>query len=92
MFRDPWFRIIDVTEPRGLSIADIAREEAEKAGVSLDQLRGRTRKHDVVDVRRRVYDRARVERPDLSSSQIANYMRKDASSVRHAWRRMEADQ
>lgn len=89
MFREPWFRIIDITEPRGLSLADIAKQEAEKAGVELDVLRGKSQKHGIVRIRRAIYRRIRIERPDLSSSQVAKFMRKDSSTVRHEWSRME---
>lgn len=92
MFRDPWFQIIDVTEPRGLSLADIARQEAEQAGVAIDQVRGKCQKAPLVRTRRAIYRRVRVERPDLTSTQVAIYMRKDGSTIRHEWRRMEAEQ
>lgn len=89
MFREPWFRIIDVTEARGLSLADIARQEAEKGNVTVAELRGASQMHNLGRVRRAIYRRARLERPDLSSSQIAQYMRKCSSTVRHAWANME---
>ena len=89
MFREPWFRIIDIIDPRGASLAEIARQEAEKAGVTVEDIRGMRRQRNLVRVRFAVYRRAKLERPDLTSSQVARFMRKDSSTVRHAWAMME---
>lgn len=85
----PWFRIIEVRERSGLSLADIARQEADRAGVRLADMRGPCRMHNVSRARRAVYCRVRLERPDLTSSQVGRFMRKEASAIRHTWRQME---
>lgn len=90
MFRDPWFSIIDVTETHGLSLADIVKQEAERASVRIEDVRGPRTSHRLAAVRRAIYRRAKRERPDLTSSQVGNYMRKNSSTIRHAWRQMEA--
>lgn len=89
--RDPWFRIIEVREAGGRSMADIAREAADAFGVRLADLMGK-RKHPVSrKARRSALNAIRLERTDLSSTQVAMFFDVEASTVRHVWRRLELE-
>jgi hypothetical protein len=85
--RDPWFSIIDVTEGRGRSIADIAAEVARECRVDLRVMRSALMLTHVLAARDKALARIRQERPDLSSRHVAEYFRRDSSSIRHSWRR-----
>lgn len=84
MFREPWFRILDVVDPRGRSIAEISAEAAREMNVPLDVLRGTLYRHRLHQKRLAVYSRIKAERPDVPSSQIGRYFNRDPSSVRKA--------
>lgn len=90
MFRDPWFRIIEVVEPQGLSLADIVKQVAQRHRTTVERVRSGDRSHKLAAARREIYQRAKRERPDLTSAQIAIFMGKESSVVRHVWRQMEA--
>lgn len=89
-FKKPWFRIVEVVEPTGRTMADIAAEIAAKRLVPLKDMRGSSRRHEISRARWAAYRQIKLERPDLTSTQVAMYFNRDASSVRHAWRAMEA--
>lgn len=90
MIKKPWFSIIDVTEKRGRSMADIAAEVAREHRVSLTELRGERHLKYVCAARMEAMVKVRAERPDLSSAQVAAYFNRDPSTVRHTWRKAEA--
>lgn len=87
--RTPWFQIIDVVEPRGRSIADIAAECAEEFGVNLNVLRSPLMFDHIVDARHKTLARIRQERPDLRSHQVAAYFHRESSTIRHSWRKTQ---
>lgn len=89
MFRDPWFRIVEIIDTCGLSLADIVKETAEKHRLRIEDIRGDRRSRRLAAARKEICERARLERPDLTSSQIGFFLRKEGSTVRHAWRQME---
>lgn len=84
MFREPWFSIIDVYEPRGRSMADIVKEVVDQTGVSLERMRSWS--HKARAARVAAIKAVRSERPDLTSGQMAVFFRRDASTVRYYWR------
>lgn len=86
--REPWFRILDVTEDRGRSIADIAAEVALESGVNLRVMRSPLMLDHILAARDKALARIKQERPDLTSSQVGAYFRRDPSVVRHHWRKM----
>lgn len=88
--REPWFRIIEVREPSGRSIADIAKQAANEFGMRLSDMRDR-RYPSARSARRRALQMIRTERRDLSSSQVAAFFGMEGSTVRHVWRRFEAE-
>ncbi|RWL14867.1 MAG: hypothetical protein EOR57_31470 [Mesorhizobium sp.] len=85
--REPWFHILDVTEARGRSIADIASEVALECGVDLCVMRSPLMLDHIVAARDKALARIRQERPDLSSRYVADYFHRDSSTIRHSWRR-----
>lgn len=86
-FRAPWFRILDVTEVKGRTLAEIVSEGAEKAGVTLTQLRRGFRLTDrMVAIRKRIIAQIHAERPDLSSATVGAFLHCDPSTVRRAWK------
>jgi hypothetical protein len=86
MFREPWFSIIEVHEPSGRSMADIAAEVAAEHGVEVSDLRGTSRRHKITSVRHDAFLRICRERPELSSAQIARYFHREGSTLRHVIR------
>lgn len=88
--REPWFRIVEVVEANGRSIADIARDVADEHGVSLADIRGSRRTREILRARHQAMMQCRYQRPDLSSGQVAQYFQRDASTVRHLWAREAA--
>jgi chromosomal replication initiation ATPase DnaA len=88
--REPWFSIIDVTECRGRSIADIARDIIERRKVSLDAVRGQRRDKTIVTVRHEIIDQVRRERIDLTSGHLARFLNRDPATIRHYWRKAAA--
>lgn len=72
-----------------LPLKDIAMEIAEETGISLELMRSLRRNPQTIAARKEYYRRARIKRPDLSSTQVANFIRKEGSTVRHFWRQME---
>lgn len=87
--REPWFRIVSVSERGGRSMADIVKDVAESRGLTVEDLRGWRNTKPIATARHVAWEQIRVERPDLSSSQVARYFRRDGSTVRHRWLRME---
>lgn len=85
--RKPWFRIIDVVENCGRSIADIAAEVAQEYSVHTNVMRSPLKLAHIVEARDIALARIRRERPDLSSRVVAEYFRRDSSAIRHSWRR-----
>lgn len=90
MFRDPWFHILAVYEPRGRSMADIVAEVAYERKISVRDLRSPSQRHQVIAARWEAFRRIRQERPDLSSTVIAGFFRCEPSTVRRVWRSKEA--
>lgn len=88
--RDPFFSIIDVTESRGRSMADIARDIIERRKVSLQAVRGERRDKFIVSVRREIIGRFRQERSDLSPNSVARFLNRDQATIRHHWRSLAA--
>ena len=88
--KKPWFSIVEVVEPRGRSMDDIAQEVARKRRVPLRDMRGVTTRADVVAARWEAIDIISRERPDLSSTVIGQYFNRDPSSVCHARAKMRA--
>lgn len=86
----PWFRIIEIIEPRGRSIADIALSVAKDRLVSLSEMRSSTYREPIVRARYEAFRRIRQERPDVSSTLIGEYFRVEPSTVRRAWRMEQA--
>jgi hypothetical protein len=86
----PWFHVIEIIEPRGRSIADIALSVARARRIDLDEMRSNTCRLPVQRARHEAYRTIRRERPEVSSSLIANYFRVEASGVRRVWRRESA--
>lgn len=84
MFREPWFCILDVVDPRGRSIAEISAEAAREMKVPLEVLRGTLYSQRLHQKRLVVYSRIKAERPDVRSDQIARYFNREASTIRHA--------
>jgi chromosomal replication initiation ATPase DnaA len=83
MFREPWFSIIEVHEPTGRSMADIAAEVAAEHGVEVSRLRGPEQTYNVNAARHAAIRRVSQERPNLSSGQIARFFCRDGSTIRH---------
>ena len=86
--RDPWFSIVDVIEERGRSIADIAAEVARECGVNLNVMRSPLMLKHVVAARDAALAHILQERPDAPSSYVAAYFNREASTIRHAWRKL----
>lgn len=84
--RDPFFRILDVTEARGRSIADIAAEVAGRRQVSLNRLRGRQQDEWARKARHEAILQIKAERPDLSSAVVSQFFGREASVIRRLWR------
>lgn len=84
MFREPWFSILEVYEPRGRSMADIVKEVVEQTGVSLERMR--SWEHKARPARLTAITAIRGERPDLTSGQVAAFFRRDTSLVRKYWK------
>lgn len=84
--REPWFRIIDVSEGGRRSMADIAKQVADRHRVRLDDMRGERRDRNLAAARREAWAQIKRERPDLTSSQVAIYFHKNGSTIRHVWR------
>lgn len=89
VMRPPWFSIIEVIEPRGRSMHDIASGIAARHCISMALLRGQRRSTTLFAVRKKIYQQIKIERPDLSSGAVARFMNRDGSSVRHAWLQMD---
>lgn len=89
--REPWFRIIEVRESGGRSMADIAIEAASRTGTRLSELRGGRQSPGISRARRAAFNAIRLERPDLTSQQVAMFFNVEGSTVRHAWRRLELE-
>lgn len=84
-FRKPWFRIVEVVDLRGRSLADIVSDVARKHGISLAELRGSRQNMRVSKARKAAFKALHSERPDLSSNAVATYFRRDPSTIRHIW-------
>lgn len=83
--RNPWFTIIEIIEPRGRPIAEIAAEVARTRGVSLAEMRGARLSRNIAQARREALARIRIERPDVQSHIVARYFHREGSTIRHAW-------
>lgn len=81
--RKPWFRIIEVVECSGRSMADIVADVARQHEVSLSELRSNRQPPRLRAIRKEVLRRVWSERPDLSSAQIGKFLNRDPSSIRH---------
>jgi chromosomal replication initiation ATPase DnaA len=88
MLREPWFRIIEVIELHGRSVADIVHGVVAKHGVTVTDIRGQRQNKGIRRARTEAMQAVASERPDLSSGQAAIFFRRDSSSIRHLWRRM----
>ncbi len=86
----PWFRILEIIEPRGRSIADIALSVALTRLVSLNEMRSSTYRGPIRRARYEAFRLIREERPDVSSRIVGDYFRVDPSTVRRAWRMEQA--
>lgn len=73
-----------------VSVAQIISEEAELHGVAVRDILGASRNRRITDARHFAMYRARIERADMSLSQIGKVFRRDHTTVLHAIRRMEA--
>lgn len=89
MLKKPWFSIIEVTEMRGRSIADIAAEVARERGVSLTEMLSERRIKYVCEARSAAIKRVAEVRRDVTAAQIARYFNRDPSTIRKNWRRAE---
>lgn len=89
--REPWFRIVEIIEPSGRSMADICVDVAGEFGIRVADIRGGRRNPGLRKARRKAFDMVRMERPDLSSAQVAAFFNVEGSTVRHVWRRLEAE-
>lgn len=89
-FRKPWFRILSVREKSGRSIADIAKEVCTEFDVPVADVRGPRTYSEALKARREFMTRVFYERPDLSSNQVAIFLNKEGSTVRHFWRGLRA--
>lgn len=83
----PWFSIIDVTERRGRSMADIVADVAAEYGVKVAVMRSPLLLDHIVAARDAALARIRQERPDLGSARVAEFFNRDPSSIRYSWRR-----
>lgn len=86
--REPWFRIIEVIELNGRSIADIVHEVATEHGVTVTDIRGCRQNMQVRRARSEAMKAVARERPDLSSGQAAIFFRRDGSTIRQQWEKM----
>lgn len=84
----PWFRVLEVIESNGRSIADIVRDVATRHGVTLREIRGDRQTQSLKGVRQEIYRIIATERPDISSGAVAQFLKCDGSTVRHYWRKM----
>ena len=85
--RKPWFHVIEVWEPGGRSMADIVNDVVRETGVSLAEIRSLLQFAPVCKARNMAYLRIRAERRDLTSGEVAHFLRKDGSTIRRAWRK-----
>lgn len=68
-----------------ISVDNIISEEAAKAGITPEDIRGRRRKRHICNARQAAMARAYVERPDLSLPQIGRmFGNRDHTTVLHA--------
>jgi len=86
----PWFHIIEVIEPRGRSIADIAQSVAQARRINLNEMRSSTYRGPIKRARHEAFRLIRQERPDLSSTLIGEYFRVEPPTVRRVWRMEQA--
>ena len=84
-FRKPWFEILEVIEPRGRSMADIAMRVAARFNTNVSEIRGRRQTQRIAAARRAFCRAVYRERPDLSTSVVADFLGRDRSTVRHMW-------
>lgn len=87
MPREPFFRILEVIEAKGRSIADITGEVADQHGIHIQVLRSPLMLDHIAAARHEAIAKIMIERPDLSSSRVAAYFNRDPSTIRHRWRR-----
>lgn len=90
MYREPFFEIIDVVEPRGRSMGDIAADVLKGRRVGINEVRSDRRDRFIVNIRKEIISRFMRERRDLSSGQMAIFLNMDASTIRHHWRKLAA--
>jgi chromosomal replication initiation ATPase DnaA len=64
-------------------IEEIVAEKLNFHGVSLVELRGARQSMRLRQVRREALEAVWLERPDLSSGQVAKYFNREGSTVRH---------
>lgn len=88
MYREPFFEILDVTELRGRSMADIAAEVLKGRKADMKEVRSDRRDRRIAAVRKEIVRRFKVERCDLSSEQVARFLKLDPTTIRHHWRKM----
>lgn len=88
--RKPWFEILEVTEARGPTMHDIVAEVSETHGVHPGVIRGARQDKQAIKARHAALVRVKRERPDLPSTQVALYFRRDSSTIRHHWRKASA--
>lgn len=80
--------IFDAHKKNLKSVEQIILEEANEAGVTLEDIRGRRRMRNIVNARQKAMARTYVERPDLSLPQIGRlFGGRDHTTVLHAARK-----
>lgn len=86
--RKPWFRVLEVIENNGRSIADIVQEIGNRRSVTLREIRGERQTQPLREARKEIYETIAKERPDLSSEVVASFLKCEGSTVRHYWRKL----
>jgi hypothetical protein len=86
MYREPWFRIIEVHEERGRSMADIVGDVCRQTNVPLAKMKEHARNELISAAKSEAMFAIRRERPDLTSGTVAKFFNCESSSVRRRWR------
>jgi len=85
--KQPWFCIIECDRR---SMTEIVSEIAGRYHVRVADIIGHRRTPVLGMARQEAYDVIRVERPDLTSGQVARFLNRESSTIRHAWRKQQA--
>ncbi|QKV17840.1 helix-turn-helix domain-containing protein [Oricola thermophila] len=82
------YRVVETSAGK-ISVEQIIREEAARAGITPGELKGRRRKKNIVEARQRAIARAYRERPDLSLPQLGRlFGGRDHSTILHAVKKL----